>query len=100
MSGGAAGAESCGEKHRLSYFLLGRTGLFGGLGVDLDAIDALRRVSHGYGDQFPVFAWDPAVFPSYNSIQIGPGFELCRSQLRHFFQKTEVVDIVVVRHRR
>ena len=67
--------------------------------MDLDAVHALGRVRHSYGNQFPILARDLPILTANDCIEIGPRFKFVRRSFGHFLQETEIIWImVIVRH--
>jgi hypothetical protein len=77
-----AACAQCDRQHEgFGPFFPRGAALLGGLRMHLNAIDALRSVSHGDRDQFAILAWDLAVLAPNDGIQIRPCLGLFRREL-------------------
>src|ERR1044071_2590058 len=96
VRGRAAGAQRrCQESGFRNLSTLGARA-FRRLGVNLDAIRALRREGDGQSDEFAVFGWNLPAYSADNVVQILPGFKLFGRQMRHLLEKLQIVFIVIM----
>jgi hypothetical protein len=64
--------------------------------VNLDAINALRRMSDGNSNQLPVLAWDFSIFSRHYAIQRRPCLKLGRREPFHIAEQFQIVFIVIM----
>lgn len=96
MGGGPAGPKRGGQQNGFSDFFFTRADLLRLLCMDFDAIHALRRMSDGNGDQFPIFARYFSIFSRHDPVQRRPGLKLRGRERFHVSKQLQIVFIVVM----